>query len=260
MGSCRDLPNNDAACVLECVPGATVCTGNETIAADGVHYGTTESALCTSKGTFGVPTVCGAGTTCRTSGTSEVLGCIECVGPAAPGGNEGGVTDSMCDPSVNTHIVECDTDNTFKASRACGGAKVCQGGAASSCGNCSGDVCTESNLNAYQLAQQSCQGCQVYTYDPINDVFDQTFIPNCTQTAVAGTVNADGTTCGAQGFGSATSWAGFADCCSDYANGPDVQGCAAYGESPTAAGGYLDCCDNHASFDMNGSFAYCAEP
>jgi hypothetical protein len=101
IGVC-ETQGNRSACVAECIPNTTVCTGNQRAAAGTPYQGRDAFATCTAKGripTAGA-TTCGAGLVCRTvNGQALMVGataCIECVGSGIAGGNEDGLVDTRC--------------------------------------------------------------------------------------------------------------------------------------------------------------------
>lgn len=194
-GQCRELDNNDAACVLECMPNTHVCAGSSGApAADGYHTGYSAERICTADGRLGDVTPCPDGQVCRASGANAELGCIECIGAKVPGGNEEGVTDSRCEPDLDKNVQECGDDNTWSASRACSGSKLCVKPAASSCGVCTVEatgstiICTDSNIAA-DLSGGSCESL---------------------------------------GFGAKGAWGGVDDCCGNYQIGSKATSSFAY--------------------------------
>lgn len=192
-GRCTALKNNDAACVLQCMPGSHICTGSTALAADGYHSGTTQQITCNDDGTRGSAQNCPSGTMCRTTGASVVLGCVQCVGPNAVGGNDDGTADSRCDPNDDKKLQECGDDNTWAASRMCSGTRTCVPPQTESCGTCMGGsgatfVCTESRLAADQSGQ----------------------------------------TCDSKNYGSPGAWGGEPDCCKNYQQGLGTAASFAY--------------------------------
>jgi hypothetical protein len=175
------LGSHDAACVLECIPGDFVCAGATTLAADGYHTGTTQQLRCGSDGRKGAAQDCPAGNLCRVTSSGVTLGCVECVGPGAPGGNADGAADSRCDAMDATKLQECGADNHWATSRMCAGTKMCVAPVMPSCGACMG------------------AGGRSLT---------------CSQAALAD--DTAGATCEGLGFGAPSAWAGVSDCCAKY--------------------------------------------
>jgi len=182
-GTCRELDNKDAACILECMPNSRVCAGSSGAqAADGYHSGFAAERICSADGRLGDVTACTDGSVCRTSGANADIGCVQCIGPKVAGGNEEGSTDSRCEPDADKNVQECADDNTWSPGRACSGSKMCVRPASGSCG-----VCT------------------------IDDT-GSTIV--CTQSNIASDLG--GATCESLGFGAPGPWGGVNDCCSDY--------------------------------------------
>ncbi|MDH5672708.1 MAG: hypothetical protein OEZ06_11200 [Myxococcales bacterium] len=259
VGNCRETGPTDAACVLDCVPNETLCAGSSVRASDNVSFGTDMELSCNADGTFGELTDCAAGTTCRTTATGFVLGCIECVGADAPGGNDIGLIDSRCDPGTPAQIQECGAGNSWDASRQCGSGKSCVGPTAPTCGVCLSNsgaavVCTESNIDDVQ----TCGSCNATVADAGGAT---TFLSVCSETGIKA-VNPGGS-CNGEFGGSTTSWGGVADCC-DGLGGVYLQTANAtcsnmgYGV-PTAWGGEPDCCSVLVQAAAGPSFAYCSE-
>jgi hypothetical protein len=205
---------------------------------------------------------------CRTSGTGVVVGCVECIGPNVPGGNDQGYNDSACNPNDATKIQECDANNKL-VERACAGSKVCQGATPSSCDTCDDGVtgtadvvCTQPNL----IAAQKCGGC---TIDIDGGNGSQTAnLVECTEDAIDSAVISGGSnTCAGQGFGPAVgSWGGVSNCCRDSTEG--YSGCidntgpqtVDYGFPTNGVPGVPQCCGDFANVGGGGAFAYCVEP
>jgi hypothetical protein len=101
-GWCNDVWSNELGinvtfCRDECVPGSLVCMGSFKMASDGTHSGSSAYGTCTAEARSPMTSTNCLGTaTCRESSPGEVLGCVECVGPSVPGGNEDGLADSRC--------------------------------------------------------------------------------------------------------------------------------------------------------------------
>ncbi|HEX7480329.1 MAG TPA: hypothetical protein VF331_21190, partial [Polyangiales bacterium] len=187
---------SDATCVLDCVPGQVGCAGSP------------QQLKCNAKGTWDAPTTCGAGTSCRQSGTGLGLGCLECVGPSVTGGNEQGVTDTQCDPNAATKLQKCGTNNKWAASNTCTNSCV-QGSPFDTCGSClgiGGTTLTHCTQSAIQ-SEYVCDTCNVY--DSTSGLY--VTIPQCTNTAV-GTAVA-GETCSTQGLGTPTTVGTTVGCC-----------------------------------------------
>ena len=191
-GVCSRLGNNDAACVLECIPNTRACTGSATVAADGYHAGTTQESTCGADGRKQAAKDCPAGRLCRVTDSGETLGCVECIGPKAPGGNDEGTSDSRCDPGDGKKVQDCTDDNTWAAGRSCSGSKMCVGPTLGSCGNCMGMdantmiVCSNTNLMALSSS------------------------------------------CEMRGYGAPGAWGGVSDCCANYQMGAGTAGSFAY--------------------------------
>lgn len=193
LGVCKALANQDAACVLECMPGTRTCSGNSGVmAADGYHLGNSEERVCSEDGRLGDSTPCPANTVCRVSGANVSLGCVACIGSKVPGGNEEGATDSRCEPANAKNLQECSADNTWTTPRACSGSKMCVNPASGSCGTCKVSnmdvVCTQENIAAID----------------------------------------SNATCESLSFGAPGSWAGVDDCCANYHKGQESTSSFAY--------------------------------
>jgi hypothetical protein len=159
-GSCRAVGNHDASCVLDCIPASKICAGSAVVAPDAFHAGTAQEATCTSAGVRGPLSDCAAGKSCRVTDSGVVLGCVECVGTQAPGGNDEGTSDTRCDPNDMKKIQDCSDTNAWSTSRSCSGSKNCVSPAAGTCGTCTGSsgatvTCTDADLAADQ-AGASC--------------------------------------------------------------------------------------------------------
>ncbi len=257
IGQCRTLGNNDASCVLECVPGSFTCQGGEETAPDGFHSGTAQQRTCEGDGTWSDAADCPDGRTCRVTKSGISLGCVACVGPEAPGGNSEGTADSRCDPDDGARIQDCGNNNTWLSSRTCSDGKTCQAPEAQSCGMCMGVrgmfQCTDSNLRTEQI----CAACEV----PLTGG-GTTQIPVCTQTAIDATPNRVSAECTGVENGSAPgSWAGEADCCGGYQRTASQESNASCSQrnfgDPTAWGGVPDCCENYTEGAGGATFAYC---
>lgn len=260
----------DAACVLECVPGEVACTGVEVAASDGVSAGLSQEAVCSSEGLLGTPTTCAAGTACRVSGAGSALGCVECLGPDALGGNEWGYMDTRCDPGTPANVQQCGADNTWDASRACSADKTCHMVNGASCGQCTVNTtlmtCSQTNV----AMQQRCGPCQ-------DASLGLTPIASCRNSAIVSLTAAttmetceslfgDGPAAPAlSGAVGTTSWGGVTDCC-DGASPTGTDGeflqyydCESRGlGAPTVAGGVSDCCGLYVTPGLGAAFAYCA--
>lgn len=193
-GVCQELGNHDAACVLECMPGTRVCAGTWDTTADGYHSGYSAERVCSDDGRLGDVTPCPDGQSCRLSAANVDLGCLECIGPMVPGGNEEGTTDSRCDPDNAKNVQECSDDNTWAASRACSGSKTCVSPVVGTCG-----VCTIAST-----------GHEIV----------------CSQSNIADDVA--GASCESQGFGAPSAWGGLSDCCANYQEGSESTSSFAY--------------------------------
>jgi|GEM_PF-4042791 len=193
LGVCKAIGNQDAACVLECMPGTRVCSGNSGIMApDGYHLGYSQERVCTEDGRLGESTACPTDTVCRISGANVSLGCVACIGPSIPGGNEDGATDSRCEPNVAKNLQECSAQNTWSAARACSGSKMCVNPTSGSCGT-----------------------CKVSNMDVV-----------CSQTNIAA-ISSEAT-CQSLSFGAPGPWAGVEDCCANYHKGNESTSSFAY--------------------------------
>jgi hypothetical protein len=192
-GSCKAEGNSDAACVLECMPGSHVCAGSAAIAADNYHAGTTQEIVCGADGKRGAAKNCPDGTLCRMTGSSLTLGCVQCIGPTAAGGNDEGTADSRCDPNDNKKVQECTDDNKWASGRMCAGTKSCVSPGSGTCGTCMAEsgatvTCTQTNLDA----------------------------------------DMSGVTCQSKSYGDPVQWGGLSDCCSNYKQGAGTGGSVAY--------------------------------
>ncbi|HKP60918.1 MAG TPA: hypothetical protein VJV78_29515 [Polyangiales bacterium] len=257
-GECRSLSNNDAACVMQCVPGTRACVGSSAVADDGFHTGTTQERSCGNDGLWNDASDCTGGRVCRVSASGVGLGCVACVGPKAPGGNKDGLIDTRCDPDDDKKIQDCGDNNSWLSARTCDDGRTCVAPVAQTCGTCTGAAggtftCTDSNLRTEQI----CASCAV----PLT-AGGPTTIPVCTQTAVAAVANTATTTCGGvPSGGTASSWAGHPDCCSGYqrtAMQTYNASCLSlsYG-APGAWGNVPDCCASYQLGSTGAGFAYC---
>lgn len=150
VGRCSTATGS-AACIADCVPGSTVCTGDFKPASDGVSTGTASSATCTSAGLLpSTPTACAGTKTCRTSKNGSTIGCVECMGPNAPGGNDSGLVDTRC--AQGTDLQTCNQQNTWATATNCGSGMSCFIGSPVACGQCpnvfSPGACSESFLRS----------------------------------------------------------------------------------------------------------------
>jgi hypothetical protein len=193
IGVCKEIGENDAACVLECMPGTRACAGESgVLAPDGYHLGYSQERVCTDDGRLGEPTACPPDTLCRISGANVSLGCVACIGPDVPGGNEEGATDSRCEPDNPKNLQECSADNTWDSARACSGSKMCVNPMSGSCGT-----------------------CKVSDMDVV-----------CSQPRIAEV--SPGATCESLNFGAPGRWAGVEDCCANYHKGNESTSSFAY--------------------------------
>ena len=257
-GSCRTIGNNDAACVLECMPGAKLCTGASLPAPDNFHLGTAQEVVCSAEGLRGSPRSCETGTVCRVTRASVALGCVACIGPDVAGGNDEGTADSRCDPSDTKKVQDCAGSNSWAAGRSCSGNRSCVSPTSGTCGNCVGArngsfECTESNIRAEPI----CDSCNVSLMGG-----GTTMIMVCSQANVAATANASSTTCMEQSLGAPSNWGGVDNCCG---NAQTTAGeklnasCTSLGYGAASAWGSTpDCCGNY-QIGTGGaaSFAYC---
>jgi hypothetical protein len=252
LGSCKTIGNNDASCVVDCVPGSVACVGTTVTAPDGYHQGRSQQRVCEADGTWGNATACADNRVCRISGSGIGLGCIACVGPNLPGGNAEGSVDSRCDPNDVMKIQDCGENNNWLSSRTCSDGKACVAPVTQSCGMCMGVntmfQCTNTNLQSEQV----CAGCSV----PLMGG-GATVIPSCTQSAIAGTANTAATTCAQMSAGTPGNWAGQTDCCSTYQQTSNAT-CASRGfGAPVSWAGVADCCTSSRVGVAGTSFAYC---
>jgi hypothetical protein len=255
-GSCKATGNNDAACTLECVPGAKLCTGSTVMAPDGLHAGTTQETTCSADGLRGTAKSCDTGSVCRISDAGAALGCVQCIGPSAAGGNDEGTTDSRCDPQDTSKLQDCADNNHWASSRACGSGKHCVGPASATCGPCMGArgtmfTCTETNIKAEAI----CAGCSVQTSAGSSQ------LSVCSQAMLAATPNVTSTTCSAQGLGAPSSWGGVSDCCGVAQTTADAllgSSCTSLGYGAASSWGSTpDCCLNYQLGSGATSFAFC---
>ena len=100
-----------AYCASECLQDASDCAFD----------GASSARTCSGEGQWSAEQACDTGTTCRTSGGID-LGCVECVGPNAPGGNAWGVADSRCDGEA---VAACGDDNRWQPARPCDAGESC---------------------------------------------------------------------------------------------------------------------------------------
>jgi len=146
LGQCVEI-GSDAGCLIECVPGELVCLGSTTLASDGVSSGTTGEGVCTAQGLLPTsPTTCPGTTTCRTTRTGIDLGCVECVGSAAPGGNASGLLDTRCDSA--TTLQTCDSTNDWDPAITCSNSCTTTLTSSETCISCGSGPCS----NTYVLA------------------------------------------------------------------------------------------------------------
>jgi hypothetical protein len=181
LGTCR-ATTGSAACVVDCVPGTKVCTGVAKPASDGVSSGRTAEFTCTPEGTLPTtPTTCPGTTTCRTTRTGIHMGCVECLGPNAPGGNAMGLPDSRCAALTEERdsVQICGSNNDWSSPLLCP----------------VGEACKQSTITG------TCQTC-VGTGP-------------CTTAQVQLTYGASNT-CSTVGFGSPVLCGTVSDCCSSY--------------------------------------------
>jgi hypothetical protein len=256
-GSCKVTGNNDAACVLECMPGTKLCTGSSVIAPDGFHTGTSQEVSCSAGGLRGTARDCDDGKVCRSTGAGVPLGCVECIGPNAVGGNAEGAADSRCDPDDAERLQDCSAGNTWSAGRQCSGDKTCVSPNTGTCSDCTGSrggtfQCTESNI----IAEPLCDSCEVM----VSSGSPVTVTP-CSEASIANTANATSTTCAAQGHGSPSNYAGVDNCCATAQKTAGSKGasCSSLGfGAPSAWGNVSDCCaNNQVAMGGTASFAYC---
>ena len=159
LGECQGSSYTPAACTVECVPGAVVCSGGTRVASDGTSYGRTAEMVCTSQGLLPTSsTTCPGTETCRTSRTGETLGCVECVGTGAAGGNQDGLPDNRCS-SVGEAVETCGSNNDWGTTAACGLNQSCvartEFGVCTTCLNGLSN-CSESSIQAMYGSPYTC--------------------------------------------------------------------------------------------------------
>jgi hypothetical protein len=110
LGRCRQA-GPQAECETECTPGAHACAFD----GDGVER------VCGADGLWSAATACAAGTACRLAGDSA-LGCVECVGAHAVGGNAFGGADSRCG---GTGVQSCGPDDRWLPATDCPDGNTC---------------------------------------------------------------------------------------------------------------------------------------
>jgi hypothetical protein len=258
-GTCRGVGNNDAACTLDCVPGTILCSGSTVMAPDGLHAGTTQQVTCGADGLRGTAKSCDTGKVCRVTDSGASLGCVECIGPKSPGGNDDGTVDTRCDPNAANKVQECGDDNNWLDSRMCADGKHCVSPAATSCGNCDGArgtsfECTQSNI----AAEPICGGCSVATSSGM------TQLSVCSEAVIAATPNVTNISCTSQApqsLGAPGSWGGVSDCCASAQTSAGAQlsaSCASLGYgAPGSWGNTPDCCAAYQLGSSTASFAFC---
>lgn len=247
VGFCEDIGigSDDALCLLECVPGSIRCSGVLKLAGDGVHNGNAGVRTCQADGSWADETACAGAETCRTAASGEVLGCVECVGTDAPGGNAEGVADSYC-PATDS-VRSCGADNTWALAEACPDGTSCAGSQAPACGSCNGPlggvlpVCT----NAAGIAEPYCAPCVAAGGAA------------CTATNIAGN---DGTDCSDVGDAAAgSSYGGEADCCASAQTTYGGYNVETNWCPSSAWAGELDCCLSAQQGGGGASVAECVE-
>jgi hypothetical protein len=134
LGVCDPDTATNPQCVVQCEPGRVYCDTINTMmktASDGISDGYSGTRTCRSDGRwpshsngndsnlFGT---CEGTAACRISGTGIHTGCIECLGPKVPGGNEDGVADTTCE---DTKYKACGADNKWQSATDCGSGKTC---------------------------------------------------------------------------------------------------------------------------------------
>jgi hypothetical protein len=258
MGRCRTMNNNDASCVLDCVPGTSSCTGSNVTAPDGYHQGKSQQRVCQNDGVWAGATNCTDGRVCRVTASGVGLGCVACIGPMATGGNSENTADSRCDPNDDTKIQDCGDNDSWLSARTCSDGKSCVAPISQSCGMCMGAnsmmQCTDGNLRNEQV----CASCDV----PLMGG-GMTTITACTQSAISGTANTAATMCTQINGGSIPgNWGGQSDCCGGFqrtafqVNSNATCNGRGFG-APVNWGGVSDCC-NASKVGANGTtFAYC---
>jgi hypothetical protein len=100
-----------AYCASLCADGALSC------AFDGASAG----RRCIEPGIWSDEDACADDTSCRAS-AGLALGCVQCVGPDAPGGNAWGVADRRC---VGDELSTCNGDNQWGTATACDTDEIC---------------------------------------------------------------------------------------------------------------------------------------
>lgn len=131
-------------CEVACEPGEIRCAGNVAVASDGSSLGASGMQTCQADGRWGALESCNvsAGQSCRRSVNGVSLGCVECVGDA-PGGNEEGARDYRCTANA-TGWQACEDDNTWPTTAvSCGAQETCvKRRDGSLTGSCTDDGCS----------------------------------------------------------------------------------------------------------------------
>ena len=175
VGVCTNASGGgDYACQAECVPSTTTCTGN--YVNNGTPFsGRVATAACTAQGllpaypncegiTDGGLGCCQGDTVCRNGANGNATGCLECIGPSVPGGNENGQTDTKCvstDELGDAGVETCGASNTWPAapSTSCPSGTSCTT-SSQVCGQCYGGDCTKSRLGqCYYYELQGPEQC-----------------------------------------------------------------------------------------------------
>ena len=172
MGQCQSnqyTQSVDAACVMQCIPGSTLCIGAApTTPPNPSHPGTANWGTCDAAGNLPTTTTaCTTGTSCRKHSDGQAVGngsaaCVQCVGTD----NENGFVDSACITTSSPNSIEtCSAGNMWNTPTTCTNtapyAGTCVAEAAQVCGGqpyYEGSFCS----NAYLVSQGYSQGCQIF--------------------------------------------------------------------------------------------------
>ena len=246
-GICDNVGSEDAVCVMDCVPGTLRCAGAAKLSSDSVKTGTAATQTCQADGSWADSVDCEGATTCRSSASGAFLGCIECIGPDAPGGNEDNEADSYC-PDVNS-VRSCGADNTWLDAVTCPTDTVCEGEPAQVCTSCTGpdgvtiDACT----NTAYMAAPACGWCWIG---------GSSFLCTAANAAAQGVTDCTGIDTPGSNTASGTDWGGTAGCCE---NAQTTYGVFSgpWCLTHDAWGGEADCCDANQTGGGNQTVAEC---
>jgi hypothetical protein len=166
LGTCKTSAQTTGtvtACTVDCVPGTKVCSGTTKLASDGISIGKTSEQTCTAEGTLATAVVCSGTMTCRTTRTGINIGCIECLGPNAPGGNAMGLPDSRCSTltTENDSLQICSSTNDWSSPLLCATGETCKlANTTGSCSSCTIGTtalpCTQTNIQAFYGTSTTC--------------------------------------------------------------------------------------------------------